>query len=81
MTTNHRETLDPALMRPGRCDMHIELNYASVNQMKKMFMKFFPDSSDEEADAFSRKLPDLKIGMAKLQGLFLKYRDDPEKVI
>lgn len=29
MTTNHREKLDPALMRPGRADCHIELNYAS----------------------------------------------------
>ena len=22
MTTNHRERLDPALIRPGRCDLH-----------------------------------------------------------
>lgn len=29
MTTNHREKLDPALLRPGRADVHIELNYAS----------------------------------------------------
>lgn len=25
MTTNHREKLDPALLRPGRCDVHVEL--------------------------------------------------------
>lgn len=29
MTTNHREKLDPALLRPGRADVHVELNYAS----------------------------------------------------
>jgi chaperone BCS1 len=29
MTTNHRERLDPALLRPGRADVHVNLNYAS----------------------------------------------------
>lgn len=29
MTTNHREKLDPALMRPGRADYHVKLNNAS----------------------------------------------------
>lgn len=29
MTTNHKEKLDPALLRPGRADRHFELNYAS----------------------------------------------------
>lgn len=29
MTTNHREKLDPALLRPGRADVHVKLNYAS----------------------------------------------------
>jgi chaperone BCS1 len=46
MTTNHREKLDPALLRPGRADVHVELNYASVKQMKGLFKKFFPDSTD-----------------------------------
>lgn len=29
MTTNHKDRIDPALLRPGRCDMHYELNNAS----------------------------------------------------
>jgi chaperone BCS1 len=28
MTTNHKEKLDPALLRPGRADIHIELKAA-----------------------------------------------------
>lgn len=43
MTTNHREKLDPALLRPGRADVHVELNYASEKQMKGLFNKFFPN--------------------------------------
>jgi chaperone BCS1 len=49
MTTNHREKLDPALLRPGRCDVHVELNHASEHQMKGLFKKFFPDQPAEKA--------------------------------
>ena len=31
MTTNHKERLDPAILRPGRADMHIELGYSDTN--------------------------------------------------
>lgn len=41
MTTNHLQKLDPALVRPGRCDVHIKLDYASPNQMRKMFTHFY----------------------------------------
>ena len=48
MTTNHKEKLDPALLRPGRADVHVELNHASEKQMKGLFAKFFPESSSEQ---------------------------------
>jgi mitochondrial chaperone BCS1 len=76
MTTNHKEKLDPALLRPGRADVHVKLNYASENQMKGLFKKFFPDSTAEDQARFANELPEFKINMAKLQGHFLKFRDD-----
>ena len=81
MTTNHREKLDPALMRPGRADVHIELNYASEKQMKGLYMKFFPNETLERAQQFANQLPEFKINMAKLQGHFLKYKDLPQEAI
>jgi len=33
MTTNHREKLNPALLRPGRTDYEVELKNASRSQM------------------------------------------------
>ncbi|PIA55745.1 hypothetical protein AQUCO_00700218v1, partial [Aquilegia coerulea] len=30
-TTNHKERLDPALLRPGRMDMHIHLSYCTID--------------------------------------------------
>lgn len=29
-TTNHKERLDPALLRPGRMDVHINMSYCTV---------------------------------------------------
>ena len=65
MTTNHRDKLDPALIRPGRCDLQIEFNLASETQMLGMFKKFYPDKQ-QEAIEFSHKLPEFKVSLAKL---------------
>lgn len=66
MTTNHREKLDPALLRPGRCDVQVELKNASFNQIKNMFKRFFPDAPEDDAIKFAKKLPEWKLSMAKL---------------
>lgn len=81
MTTNHREKLDPALLRPGRADVHVELNYASEKQMKGLFKKFFPEEPESRAEEFANQLPEFKLNMAKLQGHFLKYKRDVEGAI
>ncbi|KAA8547410.1 hypothetical protein F0562_003726 [Nyssa sinensis] len=33
-TTNHKEKLDPALLRPGRMDMHIHMSYCTIQVFK-----------------------------------------------
>ena len=40
-TTNHYESLDPALRRPGRMDRHIEFKLASRYQIAEMFRRFY----------------------------------------
>jgi len=42
MTTNFIDKLDPALLRPGRADFHMELKNASTDQIYKLYLKFFP---------------------------------------
>ena len=71
MTTNHIEKLDPALIRPGRCDVKLELKKASKQQMEMMFLRFFP-GEDELAAEFASRLPSNELSMATLQGHFLK---------
>jgi SpoVK/Ycf46/Vps4 family AAA+-type ATPase len=80
MTTNHREKLDPALLRPGRTDFEVRLDNASYNQMFKMFLRFNP-GLESLADEFAKQLPEGKLSMAKLQGHLMKYRDQPENQV
>jgi chaperone BCS1 len=80
MTTNHIERLDPALIRPGRCDIQIELKNATFSMVERLFLKFFP-GEEKKASEFSKLIPESKISMAKLQGHFLKYRNDVNKVL
>ena len=57
MTTNHIEKLDPALIRPGRCDVQVKLNNASKKQMYELFLRFFP-GQDRLAEKFQRRIPE-----------------------
>ncbi|XLU65805.1 hypothetical protein S245_025014, partial [Arachis hypogaea] len=39
-TTNHKEKLDPALLRPGRMDMHIHLSYCTFSAFKQLAFNY-----------------------------------------
>ncbi|KAF9886557.1 hypothetical protein FE257_011329 [Aspergillus nanangensis] len=41
MTTNHAETLDPALLRPGRVDMSINFGFADHADVKQLFLGIY----------------------------------------
>ncbi|KAM7250110.1 hypothetical protein ACFE04_021993 [Oxalis oulophora] len=44
-TTNHKDRLDPALLRPGRMDMHINLSYCTAGGLKILASNYLGDSS------------------------------------
>ena len=45
-TTNHKERLDPALLRPGRMDMHIHMSYCSYHGFKVLASNYLDIASD-----------------------------------
>jgi len=78
MTTNHIERLDPALIRPGRCDIKVEVRRASRTQARKLYARFFGGSPEADAAAFADALPEYELSMAALQGYLLSHKDDPK---
>lgn len=79
MTTNYKERLDPALLRPGRVDNMYEVNYASKFQMEKLCFRFF--KNEKLAKEFANALPEGKFSMSMIQGYLLKYRKKPENIM
>jgi chaperone BCS1 len=51
-TTNHIEHLDPALLRPGRFDLKIEIGCIGLEEFKKMASFFECDPSEYALDYF-----------------------------
>ncbi|KDP25709.1 hypothetical protein JCGZ_24010 [Jatropha curcas] len=39
-TTNHKEVLDPALLRPGRMDMHIHMSYCTIKAFRVLAFNY-----------------------------------------
>lgn len=83
MTTNNPESVDEALLRPGRIDRRWELNNATPKQAARLFTYFYQDSdvTDDDARSFADSLTNGHISMAALQGIMLKEPDDPMAAI
>jgi len=78
-TTNHRQNLDPALIREGRIDIEIETTHASketINNMYKWFYKLDSLSND-----IIDKLPENKLTPAKINNIFYRFNTEPEQAI
>lgn len=63
LTTNHVDRLDPALLRPGRVDRQFELKNVDADQVRRMFLQFYP-GEDALAEEFVSELA----AMSKLEG-------------
>ncbi|CAK9320695.1 unnamed protein product [Citrullus colocynthis] len=46
-TTNHKERLDPALLRPGRMDVHINMSYCSPQGFKVLASNYLGEEASE----------------------------------
>ncbi|KAJ2986023.1 hypothetical protein NUW58_g5229 [Xylaria curta] len=120
MTSNHREQIDLALLRPGRVDFSIRFKLAGFTEASDLFIRMYTsygDVRDSEpakprhgssgddpldsrgetsssaelgkdiatlsrlAESFARKLPDQTFAPAEIQGLLLKYPNDPSGAV
>ena len=45
-TTNHKDRLDPALLRPGRMDMHLHMSYCTMDGFKLLASNYLGINGD-----------------------------------
>ncbi len=85
MTTNHRQLLDPALVRSGRCDVHLEFGNATYEQAFHLFNRFFPSESGDglvvKADRFATAVAKAHVAMAVVQEILSTHRDDHHQAV
>lgn len=69
MTTNHPDKIDPALMRAGRIDLHMEFPLAGPAEIAAMYRLFFGNDI---------LVPhDIQMPASTAQAIFLEHVDDP----
>lgn len=79
MTTNKREILDPALVRPGRVDLEIQFENCDSFQIEQLTDNFFPDK--DLGKKASEIIPEYTVSPAAIQGHYIKHIDKPENAI
>lgn len=70
MTTNHPEKLDPALIRPGRVNMQLHLNYMRAHEGAQMVQHYFGGNiGEQQMQKLELGIPDMIMTPAQLEEL------------
>ncbi|KAJ3130246.1 hypothetical protein HK098_004293 [Nowakowskiella sp. JEL0407] len=78
-TTNHPEVLDPALIRPGRIDLHLELGYCTRYQLTSMYRTVM---DDEKANLMNLdQIPEQVLPPCEAMRIMCLYREDGTEVV
>jgi chaperone BCS1 len=93
MTSNNPESLDPALVRPGRIDRQVFFGEASHNVAEQIFCRMYQDDKAvaegkaahspqllDEAKEFAAKIPDRKLTPVEVQ-TFLTCHQTPKDAL
>ena len=87
LTTNYKERLDSALIRPGRVDFDLHVDYCDRHQAQMLYERFYPsnDRITGNSEQFVHNLyqmdKELEISAAQLQGYFMQHKFDENKAI
>ncbi|ERN07406.1 hypothetical protein AMTRI_Chr12g275080 [Amborella trichopoda] len=78
-TTNHKENLDPALLRPGRMDKHILLSYCEFEAFKILANNYCGLSGEHPLmKEVEEALRVVQVTPAEIAELFMGSCDDPD---
>ena len=81
-TTNHPERLDPALVRPGRMDMHIELSYCTFEVLKSLCRTYLGVTNHPTLKDIQAVLaPSAKVAPADVTAILDANRLNPDRAL
>jgi AAA+ superfamily predicted ATPase len=75
ISSNHYEKLDPALIRPGRIDVTLELTKASHNTISELYKHLFNKEIDAEKLA---NVKEFHFSPAELINIYISHKDENE---
>ena len=75
ISSNHYDQLDPALTRPGRIDITLELTKASHNTISELYKHLFNKEIDAEKLA---KIKEYYYSPAELINIYISHKDENE---
>ncbi|CAN4093896.1 unnamed protein product [Withania somnifera] len=71
-TTNHKDRLDPALLRPGRMDVHIEMSYCTYSSFRVLASNYLKTEEHRMFKAIEDLLQRVKVTPAEVAGELMK---------
>ncbi|KAH9708340.1 protein HYPER-SENSITIVITY-RELATED 4 [Citrus sinensis] len=74
-TTNYKERLDPALLRPGRMDMHIHMSYLTPGGFKILAFNYLKIKSHSMFDEIEELIKEVEVTPAEVAEEFMKSED------
>ncbi|KAE8723692.1 bHLH110 protein [Hibiscus syriacus] len=74
-TTNHKDRIDPVLLRPGRMDMHLHLSYCTFNGFKTQTSNYLGIQDHQLFDEIKGWLDKVEAIPAEVAGQLMKCED------
>ncbi|KAJ0040264.1 hypothetical protein Pint_27529 [Pistacia integerrima] len=74
-TTNYKERIDPALLRPGRMDVHINLSYCTLSTFKQLAANYLEIFNDELFPIIEKLIAKVKVSPADVAGVLMTTKN------
>ncbi|CAI9272329.1 unnamed protein product [Lactuca saligna] len=79
-TTNRKNKLDPALLRPGRMDVHIHMSYLTSSGFRQLVFNYLGITQHSLLEQIDDSMCEIKVTPAEIAEQLLKD-DDPDIVL
>lgn len=74
-TTNHKERLDPALLRPGRMDMHIHMSYCTPGGFRTLASNYLGLKDHDRFREIDKLITEVEVTPAEIAEELMKSEE------